>query len=102
MRNPFKRTAKPYVAERDRLLEELKLLPADGNRYEIVLTRLSELDRILNRTSELKKTVIPAFGTAAAVGGIYALQQFGGVIVPKALEALAARQEAKKAPKELD
>lgn len=102
MRNPFKRPAKPYVAERDRLLEELSKLSPDSNRYELVLTRLSELDRILNRTSEFKKTVIPAFGTAAAVGGIYALQQFGGVIVPKALEALAARQEAKKAPKELD
>lgn len=102
MRNPFKRKPKPYVAERNRLLEELTALPPDGNRYEIVLTRLNEIDRILNRTSEIKKTVIPALGTVGAVGGIYALQQFGGVIVPKALEALAARQEQKKHPKELD
>ncbi len=102
MRNPLKRKPKPYVAERDRLLVELSTLPADGNRYEIVLARLNELDKILNRTSELRKTVIPAFGTAAAVGGVYALQQFGGVLVPKALEALAARQEAKKTPQELD
>lgn len=96
MHNPFKRQPKPYVAERNRLLEELAGLPADGNRYEIVLKRLNEIDGILNRTTELKKTIIPAFGTAAAVGGIYALQQFGGVLVPKALETLAARNEQKK------
>lgn len=102
MRNPFKRSPKPYVAERNRLLVELSILPSDGNRYEIVLARLNDLDKILNRTSEIKKTVIPAFGTVAAVGGVYALQQFGGVLVPKALEALAARQEAKKSPKELE
>lgn len=102
MRNPLKRKPKPYVAERDRLLAELNTLPPDGNRYEIVLARLNDLDKILNRTTELKKTVIPAFGTVAAVGGVYVLQQFGGVLVPKALEALAARQEAKKNPKELE
>ena len=102
MRNPFKRKPKPYVSERNRLLEELAALPADGDRYEIVLTRLNEIDKILNRTSEIKKTVIPALGTVGAVGGIYALQQFGGIIVPKALESLAARQEQKKHPKELD
>jgi hypothetical protein len=100
MRNPFKRKPKPYVAERDRLLEELGRISPDSNRYELVLTRLSELDRILNRTTELKKTVIPAFGTVAAVSGVYALQQFGGVLVPKALETLAARQEQKKHPKD--
>lgn len=102
MHFPLKRKPKPYVAERDRLLEELAVLPPDGNRYEIVLARLNDLDKILNRTTEIKKTVIPAFGTAVAVGGIYALQQFGGVIVPKALESLAARQEQKKHNKELD
>lgn len=102
MHNPLKRKPKPYVAERDRLLRELAELPADGNRYHLVLTRLNDLDKILNRTSELKKTVIPAAGTAVAVAGIYALQQFGGVIVPKALDSLAARQEQKKHPKELE
>ncbi len=102
MRNPFKRKPKPYVAERDRLLAELATMHPDSNRYHLVLTRLDELDRILNRTSELKKTVIPAAGTAVAIGGIYALQQFGGIIVPKALDSIAARQEQKKHPKELD
>lgn len=102
MRNPLKRKPKPYVAERDRLQERLASLDPTTDEYQTVMTRLSELDRILNRTSELKKTVIPAFGTAMAVGGVYALQQFGGVLVPKALETLAARQEQKKHSQELD
>ena len=96
MHNPFKRKPKPYVAERDRLLEVLKTTPPATEEYETVMKRLNELDKILNRTTELKKTVIPAIGTIGAVGGIYALQQFGGVIVPKALESIAARNEQKK------
>lgn len=95
MRNPFQRKPKPYVAERDRLLACMDSLPPESDEYQKVLHRLNELDRILNRTSELKKTVIPTLGTVGAVGGIYALQQFGGVIVPKALESLAARKEQK-------
>lgn len=96
MHNPLKRKPKPYVAERDRLLDELKALPPDGNRYHIVMTRLNELDKILNRTTELKKTVIPAMGAAVAVGAVYAVQQFGGVMVPKALERIELRHEQKK------
>lgn len=102
MRNLFKRKPKPYVAERDRLLEELSTLPADGNRYHIVLQRLNEIDAILNRSSDKFKTLVSAAGPVAAIGGVYALQQFGGVLVPKALETYAARQDAKKSPKELD
>lgn len=102
MRNPFKRRPKPYVAERDRLLAFMATIDPHHPNYETYMVRLDQLDRILNRASETKKAVIPALGTAAAVGGIYALQQFGGVIVPKALESIAARQEAKKHPKELD
>lgn len=96
MHNPLKRKPKPYVAERDRLQEELTKLSPTTDEYQTVMARLNELDKILNRTSELKKTVIPALGGIGAVGGIYALQQFAGVIVPKALESLAARQEQKK------
>jgi hypothetical protein len=65
-----------------------------------VLTRLNELDRIIKRASESKKAIIPAVGTAVAIGGVYALQQFGGVIVPRALESIAARQEQKKSQKD--
>lgn len=92
----LKRKPKPYVEERERLLDELKKLSPTTDEYQKVMNRLNELDKILNRTTELKKTVIPALGGIGAVAGIYALQQFAGVLVPKALESLAARQEQKK------
>lgn len=95
MHNPLKRKPKPYVAERDRLQEELSKLPPTSDDYQTVLARMNELDKILNRTTELKKTVIPAAGGIAAVGGIYLLQQSIG-LVPKALESFAMRNEQKK------
>lgn len=101
MKNPFKFKTKPYVAERTRLLEFVATLNPITTEYATVMARIDELDRILNRTTELKKTVIPALGTGGAVVGIYALQQFAGVIVPKALDSLAARSE-KKQTKELE
>lgn len=101
MFNRFRRP-KPYVDERDRLLTTLETLHPSTDEYQTVMARLNELDRILNRASETKKAIIPAAGTAVAIGGIYALQQFGGVIVPRALESIAARQEQRKATKELD
>lgn len=100
MKNPFKRS-KPYRDEQQRLLEFVSDLDPTTSEYETVLARIDKLDRILNRTTELKKTVIPALGTGGAVVGIYALQQFAGVIVPKALDSLAARSE-KKQPQELE
>lgn len=102
MHNPFKRKPKPYVAERDRLLERMGTLDPTTDEYQSVMHRLNEIDRILNRASETKKAVIPAAGTAVAIGGIYALQQFGGVIVPKALDAIAARQEQKRSTEKSD
>lgn len=101
MHNPFKRKPKPYIDERERLLTALETHSPDSDEYQKVMNRLDQLDKILNRTSELKKTVIPTLGTIGAITGIYALQQFVGVIVPKALDSLAARTEQKK-PKELD
>lgn len=91
-----KRKPKPYVEERQRLLDSLATLPPQSENYQKVMARLNELDKILNRTTELKKTIIPAMGGISAVAGIYAIQQFAGVLVPKALESLAARQEQKK------
>lgn len=98
MNLPFQSSRRrPYMAERDRLLDVLAENPdPTSESYQTVMVRLNELDRILTRSSELKKTTIPALGGIAAVGGIYALQQFGGVLVPKAMEALAARQDQKK------
>lgn len=97
-----KRKPKPYVAERERLLEAMQELNPATEAYKDVMARLNELDKILNRTTELKKTVIPALGGISAVAGIYGLQQFAGVIVPKALDSLAARQEQKKHQQEND
>jgi hypothetical protein len=102
MRNPFKRKPKPYVAERDRLVEWLSANDPTHDDYATVMHRLNEIDRLMNRASETKKAIIPAAGTTVAIAGIYALQQFGGVLVPKALESIAARQEQKKSNKELD
>lgn len=103
MQNPFKRSKPTYTdeAERERLLEWLNSLKPTDTDYETVLKRLNELDRIHKRSSEFQKTIIPTLATGFGIAGIYGLQQFAGVIVPKALESIAARQEAKKS-KELD
>lgn len=101
MFNPLKRKPKPYVQERDRLLEKLGDLDPRDDDYNTVLHRVNDLDKILNRSSDKFKAVVAAAGPVAAIGGIYALQQFGGVLVPKAMESYAARQEAKKQPQEL-
>lgn len=93
MQNPLKRKPKPYEAERQHLLDELKTHDPTSSEYRVVMQSLDQLDKILNRTSELKKTVIPALGTIGAIGSIYALQQFAGVIVPRTLEAIASRPQ---------
>lgn len=98
---PMKRQPSVYEPERLRLLDQLTKLPADGDEYQKVMNQLDKLDKILNRTSELKKTVIPALGTVASVVSIYALQQFAGVIVPKALDTIASRS-SQKTPKDHD
>ena len=96
MQNPFKRKRKAaYVVERQRLLEALTKLNPATEAYQSVMARLDELDRILNRTNETMKTVVPALGTVLGVASIYGLQQFAGVIVPKALDTIAARKEHK-------
>lgn len=100
MKNPLKRNPSRYEDELQRLLEEAKTLHPTTNEYFAVLKAINELDKIHNRTSEFKKTIIPALGTVGGVAGIYALQQFAGVIVPKALDALGSRSS--KTSRELD
>lgn len=97
MRNPFKRKSdtRSYETERLRLLEWLESLSPTDPDYAVVMTRLDELDKINNRSTEFVKTVVPAVGTVAGVAGVYALQQFGGILVPKALEAIASRSPQK-------
>lgn len=91
----MKRKPKPYEAERQRLLMHITSLSPESDEYQKVMTQIDKLDKILNRTSELTKTIIPAIGTIGSVAGIYALQQFAGVIVPKALETIASRSPQK-------
>jgi hypothetical protein len=95
MKNPFKRKASVYYDERQRLLEAAKLYDPSTAAYHEVMSRIDQLDKILNRTTELTKTVIPALGAVSGVAAIYALQQFAGVIVPKTLEALNNRSPKK-------
>lgn len=95
MKIQLPRKSKPYHAERARLLNWAESLDPTTDEYQTVMKRIDELDRILKRTTELKKTLIPALGGVGGVLGIYALQQFGGLIIPKALEVLATREEKK-------
>lgn len=99
MKNPLKRTSR-YEDELQRLLEEASTHSPTSDEYFSVLKAINELDKIHNRSSEFMKTLIPAAGTVAGVAGIYALQQFAGVLVPKALDALGSRSS--KTPRELD
>jgi hypothetical protein len=100
MKNPLKRNPSRYEDELRRLLEEARVLHPATDEYVAVLKAINELDKINNRTSEFKKTVIPAAGTVGGVVGIYALQQFAGVLIPKALEALPSRSN--RTQRELD
>lgn len=93
MKNPLKRKPNRYEAELQRLLVCADSLNPTTDEYQKVMARINELDKIHKRTTELKKTVIPAMGTIGGVAGIYALQQFAGVIVPKALDAIASRSQ---------
>jgi hypothetical protein len=97
MQNPFKRkpSTRSIEDERIRLLEALVELDPSTPEYAAVLTRLDQLDEITQRSSELTKTIIPAAGAVAGVGAIYAVQQFGGMIIPKALEAIASKTPQK-------
>jgi hypothetical protein len=100
MQNPFMRKPKPYEAERQRLLEYAATLTPSSDEYFKALQRIDILDKILNRTSELKKTLIPALGTIGALTGIYLLQQFAGILIPKAVETYSVRQEIKTLEKD--
>ena len=95
MPNIPKRKPSPYDLERDRLLDHLNSSDPESDEYETVMKRLDTLDKINRRSNELTKTIIPAISTIASVGGIYAIQQFGGVLVPKVLDAIASRSTQK-------
>lgn len=95
----FHRSAyRGYETERQRLLEKASTLDPTGAQYKDVMLRIDQLDQIIKRSSESFKTIIPASATVISVVGIYVIQQFAGVVVPKALDMLAARNN--KSPKD--
>ena len=96
MMNPFKRKPNVYTPERSRLLEWAISLDPTTDEYQKVMARIDELDKIHRRSNELTKIAIPALGTIGGVVGVYALQQFAGVLVPKALETIASRSTNQK------
>lgn len=83
--------AKTYGDERQRLLETASKLEPQSDQYAKVMQRIDQLDKIIKRSGDRTKALIPAAATIGSVVGIYALQQFLGVVVPKALESLSGR-----------
>lgn len=80
-----------YEDERQRLLTAASMLRPTTEEYAMVMARIDDLDRINKRSSEKLKTVVPACITAASLVGIYAVQQFAGIVVPKAMDAITSR-----------
>lgn len=89
-----------YEDERQRLLITASTLDPTSEEYAVVLTQINMLDKIQKRSSEKLKTIIPACITAASLVGIYAVQQFAGVVVPKAMDAIASRSNRTQNEKE--
>ena len=84
----------PYEAEQLRLLDHLTSADPESKEYAAVVARLDEIDTLLNRRRfNWIQTAIPAATSVVAIAGIYALQQFGGVLIPKVLESFASRQK---------
>lgn len=93
----FRRSAyRGYETERQRLLEKASTLDPTGAQYKDVMLRIDQLDQIIKRSSESFKTIVPASATVVSVVGIYVIQQFAGVVVPKALDMLTARNKSQK------
>ena len=98
----LKGDTRTYEDERQRLLISASTLDPASDEYAQVLTQIDKLDKIQKRSSERLKTVVPACVTAASLAGIYAVQQFAGIIVPKALDAIASRSERRQSEEKTD
>jgi hypothetical protein len=90
--NRPKGNTRTYADERQRLLLKAAELEPVSDEYHKVMTRIDLLDKITKRSSDLVKTIIPAGATVAGLVGIYAIQQFAGVAVPKAMDMLVGRR----------
>lgn len=82
---------KTYGDERQRLLEKAAELDPTTDEYHKVMSRIDLLDKIIKRSSDSLKALIPASATVVSLVGLYALQQFAGVIAPKAMDMLVGR-----------
>jgi translation initiation factor 6 (eIF-6) len=89
-----------YEDERQRLLAIAYVHDPTTKEYALVMAQIDKLDQIAKRSSEKLKTVIPACVTAVSLVGIYAVQQFAGIVVPKAMDAIASRSN--REPREKD
>lgn len=101
MFNRPKGNTRTYEDERQRLLETLLKLEPTDPQYKPVMDRIEQLDKIIKRSSEMLKSLIPASATVISLVGLVALQQFAGVVAPKALEMIVGRFNTKN-PDEKD
>lgn len=92
--------ARSYEDEKQRLLEVAAHLDPHVPEYKTVMDRLDQLDKITKRSGDKVKAFIPACATVVSVVGIYALQQFAGVVVPKALDVLTGRSTSDRNEKD--
>lgn len=83
-----------YELERRRLMVALDTIDPTSDDYATVLNRVEQLDKIIKRSSELTKTLIPAGATAVGLVMIYGFQQSLGLL-PKAVDMLVSRQQPK-------
>jgi hypothetical protein len=81
-----------YNDERQRLLLKASELDPTTDEYHKVMSRIDLLDKITKRSSDFVKAAIPAGATIGGLVGIYAIQQFAGVAVPKAMDMLVGRR----------
>ena len=95
-----KAKARTYHDERQHMLEIASTLDPFGPKYREVMNRLDQLDKIIKRSDERVKTIVPACVTAVSLVGIYVVQQFAGIVMPKALDMLPGRST--KEPNEKD
>lgn len=91
MFNRLKGNTISYEDERQRLLETASKLDPTTDEYHKVMTRIDLLDKIMKRSSEKIKALIPASATVLSLIGLYAIQQFAGVVAPKAMDMLVGR-----------
>lgn len=79
-----------YKKERQRLLEYAAKQDPDSEAYQSTMDRIDQLDKIIKRSRESVKVIVPAGITAASLAGIYMLQQNLGQL-PRAIDSILGR-----------